>query len=168
MCALFGKECYNCQGLSYRPRPSVTMTHIHNLCTDSCPRLLTFPFRPGQLPLSCITDTNCSWLIRMRGSHEEALGFHGTLLRIDPALTGSSLIKDANAQREILPVVSTVSQVMRPRDPWWTAGSLCWLSTTPLCPKYEKKCVFLKKERIFKIFKYKYILTKISQMYYVH
>lgn len=96
LCALFGKECYNYQGLSYRPQPSVTMTHIHNLCTVSCPRLLTFPSRPRQLLLNCITDTNYSCLIRIRGSHEEALGFHGTLLRIDPALTGSSLIKDTN------------------------------------------------------------------------
>lgn len=117
MCALFGKECYNWLGLSYRPQPSVTMFHIHNLCTFSCPRLLKFPFRPRQLLLNCITDTNYSWLIRIRGSHEEALGFHGTLPRIAPWLRGSSLIKDTNTPCEILPVVSTVSQVMRLQDP---------------------------------------------------
>lgn len=146
-CALFRKECSNCRGLSYRPQPSVTMTHIHNLCTVSCPRLLTCSFRPEQLLLDCTTDTNYSWLIRIRGSHEEALGFHGTLLRIDPALTGSSLIKDTNSRCEILPVVSTVSQVIRPQDPWWSAGSLWWISTIPLSPKYEKS-VFKKEKKM--------------------
>lgn len=131
-------------GLSCRPQASVTMTHIHNLHNVSRPRLLTFPFRPGQLLLNCTTDTNYSWLIRIRGSHEEALGFHGTLLRIDPPLSGSSLIKDTNT----LPVVSTVSRVMGPQGHWWSAGSLCWLSTIPLRPKVWKKGVFLKK-RIF-------------------
>ncbi len=29
---------------------------------------------------------------------------------------------------EILPVVSTVSQVMRSQLPWWSAGSMLWLS----------------------------------------
>lgn len=33
LCALLGKECFNCWALRYRPQPSVTMTHIHNLCT---------------------------------------------------------------------------------------------------------------------------------------
>lgn len=83
-------------GLSYRLQPSVTVTHIHNLYTGSCPILLTFPIRPRQLLLDCATHTDCSWLIRIRGSHEEALGFHGTLLRIDPPLSGTSPTKDTN------------------------------------------------------------------------
>lgn len=117
-CALFGKECCNCRGLSCRPQPSVTMTHIHNLCTASCPRLLTFSLQTrataAQLcnthaqthtwPTHIHTHTDCSWLIRIRGSHEEALGFHGTPLRIDPPLSGTSQTRYTNTPCELLPV----------------------------------------------------------------
>lgn len=78
-----------------------------------------FPFRPGQLLLNCATHTHkhipdrhthmrtrtdCSWLIRIRGSHEEALGFHGTPLRIDPPLSGTSQTRYTNTPCELLPV----------------------------------------------------------------
>lgn len=109
-----------------------------------------FPSDTGNCCSTIQQTQNYSWLIRIRGSHEEALGFHGTLLRIDPPLTGCSLIKDTNTECEILPVVTTVSQVMRPQDPWWSAGSLWWLSTIPLCPKYEKSVVFFKRKNFFK------------------
>lgn len=56
------------------------------------PGLLTFPFRAGATAAAAAAPPlyNKLQLVNQdeEGSHEEALGFHGTLLRIDPALTG--------------------------------------------------------------------------------
>lgn len=53
-----------CKGLSYRPQPSATVTHIHNLAHHFLfPGCWHVPPEPGHRSLHCTTDTNYSWLI---------------------------------------------------------------------------------------------------------